>query len=151
MTARLALALLLSAAVTSLAPADGGTDSAAYRFAPTDDAHELRRGEWTMVEMYDGGIVLPGDALKALKFEFTLKADKLVMRLRDQTKEGSYRVNAERGAKEIDFRMDDVTAPGIYQLNGDRLKIAVGQKQRPRNFAARGAGEAVLTLERVRK
>jgi uncharacterized protein (TIGR03067 family) len=134
-----------------LAIGDGGSDPSAYNFAPPDDAHELRRGEWVMVEMNDGGIKLPGDALKALGFEFTLKADKVVMRLRDETREGSYRVSAERGAKEIDFRMDGVTAPGIYQLNGDRLRIAVGQKQRPRDFAAGGTGEAVLILERVRK
>src|SRR5262249_50671631 len=131
--------------------ADGGPGASAYRFAPPDDAHELGRGEWALVEMNQGGIVLRRDFLKAAQLELTLKPDKFVMRLEGKTEEGSYRVNTERGAREIDIRSGDVTALGIYELNGDRLKIALGRKRRPRDFTGKDADEGVIILERVRK
>jgi uncharacterized protein (TIGR03067 family) len=151
MLARCSLTILLSAAVASLAAADGGPGPSAYCFAPPDDDHELRRGEWAMVEMKQGGIVLPRDFLQAAQLEITLKPDKFVMRFEGKTEEGLYRLNTDRGAREIDIQAHDVTMLGIFELSGDRLKMALGHKRRPRDFTGKDADEGVIILERVRK
>ena len=151
MTARLALTLLLSAAVTSLALGDGGADPSAYSFAPSDDVRELQRGEWKLIDIKQKGMDLPKELLKTLEFQFTFKPDKVVLRVQGQTKEGPYRVNAARGVKEIDITIDKETVLCIYELNKDSLKIALGQKQRPRDFTAKGANEVIFVLERVKK
>lgn len=151
MTARFSLTLLLSAAVTSLALGDGGADPSAYGFAPSDDARELQRGEWKLIDLKQNGAELPKDLLKQIDFHFTFKPDKVVLRFQGQTKEGPYRVNAARGVKEIDMTIDKETALCIYELNKDSLKIAAGQMQRPRDFTAKEANEVIFILERVKK
>lgn len=151
MTARLSLTLLLSAAVTSLALGDGGADPSAYSFAPSDDARELQRGEWKLIDMKQKGMELPKEILKGLEFQFTFKPDKVVLRVQGQTKEGTYRVNAAGGLKEIDITIDKETALCIYELKRDTLKIALSPKQRPRDFTDKGDSEVIFILERVKK
>jgi uncharacterized protein (TIGR03067 family) len=151
MTARLALTVLLSAAVTSLALGDGGADPAAYGFAPADDARELQRGEWKLIDMKQKGMDLPKEILKQVDFHFTFKPDKVVLRVQGQTKEGTYRVNSTRGVKEIDITIEKEQAFCIYELNRDTLKIALSPKQRPRDFTEKGDSEVIFILERIKK
>jgi uncharacterized protein (TIGR03067 family) len=42
---------------------------------------------------------------------------------------------------------DPETVPGIYELNGDKLKLAFGESERPTDFE----GERTLTLKRTKK
>jgi uncharacterized protein (TIGR03067 family) len=135
----------------ALAVGDGGADPAAYGFAPADDARELQRGEWKLVDMKQKGMELPKELLKQLEFQFTFKPDKVVLRVQGQTKEGTYRVNASGGARELDITIDKEKALCIYELKRDTLKIALSPKQRPRDFTDKGDSEIIFILERFNK
>jgi uncharacterized protein (TIGR03067 family) len=149
MIARTALALLLSVGLASLALGDGGTETT-YTFAPADDARELQRGEWKLVSLQQNGVELPKEVLKQVDLLFSFKPDKVVLRSMGQNKEGTYKVDASKRLKEIDITIDKEKALCIFEVNKDKLTLALGQKERPKDFKSKGQDQIVFVLERVK-
>ena len=53
-------------------------------------------------------------------------------------KEGTYEIDASKNPREIDFIRGKTKQIGIYELNGDRLKLCVGPSDdRPKEFTTK--------------
>ena len=61
-------------------------------------------------------------------------------------------VDATKTPKEIDLNMEGQVGKGIYELEGDTLKIAHGEvgDARPKEFPKAGSGLTVLVLKRAK-
>lgn len=149
MIARVSLTLLLTAVVASLALGDGGTDTT-YTFVPADDVRDLQRGEWKVIGIQQNGMDLPKEMLKQVDMRFTFQADKVLLRSQGQNKEGIYKVNASKPQKEIDITIDKQQALCIFELKQDKLTLALGQQERPKDFKPKGKDQFVFVLERVK-
>jgi uncharacterized protein (TIGR03067 family) len=149
MSARVSLALLLALVVVSLALGDGGTDTT-YTFAPPDDVRELQRGEWKLIAIQRNGIDLPKEELKQLDYCFTFKPDKVLLRYRGQNKEGTYKVDASKRLKEIDITIDNEKLQCVFELNKDKLTLALGKTERPKDFKPKRTDQIVFVMERVK-
>lgn len=114
-------------------------------------------GTWK-VEKFDLGV--PGgpsrEELETMRFIFK-KDGKMAMAAgpRGETKEGEYKMDPAAKVKTIDLVTVHRTQLGIYELNGDTLKICMtegGQKdaKRPTEMKPDGKNIAVFTLKRVK-
>ncbi|MBY0524575.1 MAG: TIGR03067 domain-containing protein [Gemmataceae bacterium] len=120
----------------------------------TKDDSEKLQGVWKVMSAERNGKKQPDDELKGLRLTF--KADKIVFKDNDKEQEATYKLDPDKKPKAIDLvvKVGDKTEtiPGIYQLNGDDLKIcAAGEpgKPRPTEFATRPAtGTGLILLKR---
>jgi uncharacterized protein (TIGR03067 family) len=145
---RFVLSALVVAATTTLAFAQ------AKEKAKDEDAIQ---GTWK-VEKFDLGV--PGgpskDELKTMRFVFK-KDGKMAMAVgpRGEKKEGEYKMDPAAKMKTIDWVRGDRIQLGIYELDGDTLKICIsegGQKGvRPSEMKPDGKNIAVFTLKRVKE
>jgi uncharacterized protein (TIGR03067 family) len=119
---------------------------------------EKLQGKWVLVAMEREGEKVPEDAFKEENITLTIRGDKLsVSRTRKGEKKnfdsGSYEiVNAGAKPKMIDltgFPKPDVKMLGIYERDGNTLKICVGETKRPTEFASKpGSKTGVLVLRK---
>ena len=89
-----------------------------------DDAkgdHEKIQGTWKVVSAEDSGGKAPDEAIKNLKLVVT--KDKITYKFGDKPTEWSYKLEATKKPKWIDLTEGDQTTLGIYELEGDNLKI----------------------------
>jgi uncharacterized protein (TIGR03067 family) len=149
MTLRVSLPLLLTAVIASLALGDGGTDTT-YTFVPADDTRDLQRGEWKLIGVQQNGVDLPKEVLKQVDMRFTFQPDKVLLRGQGQDKQGTYKVNASKPRKEIDITIDKEQVLCIFELNKDKLTLAMGKQVRPKDFKSMGQDQIVFVLERVK-
>ena len=110
------------------------------------------RGKWDLVEVREGGAVQKPKKPRQRVVEFD--ADKV--RFDDGTAQ-EYLLNPRKKPKEIDVKLSDDEAHrlvrGIYQLDGDELKICVdlSGKRRPAAFESKkGSEHRVLILKRLK-
>jgi uncharacterized protein (TIGR03067 family) len=139
------LAFLIGACVL-LVPAGRADDKAA------GDDKEKIQGTWTLVSGQHNGNPIPEEDAKTIKITFT--ADKLMLKHGDQEREFSYKLYPDRKPKAIDVDMDGKIGKGIYELDGDKLKIAHGEVNEPRPKAFPKKGEesklSYVVLKRVK-
>lgn len=89
-----------------------------------DDAkgdHEKIQETWQVVSAEDSGRKAPDEVIKNLKLVIT--KDKITYKVGDKTTEWSYKLDATKKPKWIDLTEGDRTMLGIYELEGDNLKI----------------------------
>jgi uncharacterized protein (TIGR03067 family) len=89
-----------------------------------DDAkgdHEKIQGTWQVVSAEDSGRKAPDEAVKNIKWVIT--KDKITYKFDDKTTKWSYKLDATKKPKWIDLTEGDHTTLGIYELEGDNLKI----------------------------
>lgn len=104
-----------------------------------DDAkgdHEKIQGTWKVVSTEDSGRKAPDEAIKDLKLVIT--QDKITYKFGDKTTKKSYKLDATKKPKWIDLTEGDRTTLGIYELEGDNLKIC---------FPEGGKGERSTAFE----
>jgi uncharacterized protein (TIGR03067 family) len=120
------------------------------------DAEQIR-GQWAAVGTLDAdGKVkeIPEDDPRYFTFEFG--ADKLAVKRKKQTIEGTYKLDPSRNPKEIDvvrkLRGEDALFKGIYALEGDRLKFCLAGtgNDRPKEFKPGEGIEFAVVLKRVK-
>ena len=123
-----------------------------------DDAKQDQlEGTWQVVQLESGGEKAPENGLKEM--QVVLTKDTLSIQLSPARKQlGTYKADATRKPKAIDL-MPTVgpdkgkTLAGIYQLDGDNLKLCFSEpgEERPRAFATKkGSAGMCMTLKRAR-
>jgi uncharacterized protein (TIGR03067 family) len=147
----------LALAMVALVRADGGDDPAEYTRIGGDDRAELERGEWRIVGITARGKELDKDLLEQRDMRMVFKGNTLTHK-GVLTKDGgkgsdrnsSFKLSPNTHPKEIDWSLNAKTVNlGIYDLEGDTLKIAFGRGQRPKDYSPESAA-TIYVLKRVR-
>jgi uncharacterized protein (TIGR03067 family) len=115
---------------------------------------ERIRGTWSIVAMEADGEQAPAEIVATLKLVF--KDDRLTFRP-GEPGFTNYTFRLDSKAKPPNFDMTHAdgnhkgeTQKGIYALEGDSLKICLGEK-RPSEFTAKaGSGQVMYVLKRVK-
>ena len=120
---------------------------------PKDE--EAIQGTW-QIDKFDLGQGVPVPPLDFTQMRFTFKSGgKLTMSMGDMPlKEGEYKLDPAAKVKEIDMTESGRVAPGIYELEGDALKICIAEGKnavRPTEMKPDGKRIAVITLKRVKE
>jgi uncharacterized protein (TIGR03067 family) len=125
-----------------------------------DDAEKdlkAAQGAWQLAELTTDAGPAPADRIKGVKF--TIKDDKLTMDGLDGKPEFTIKLDPSKKPKAIDLTLLDgafkgKTTMGIYSLDGDTLKLCVGNKEakdRPTEFKPGGDADLmVFSLKRAK-
>lgn len=111
-------------------------------------------GVWQIVSAdFGAGVPVPKDNFKQRRLEFKA-GGKLVIRTGDKpAEEFEYKLDPAPKVKAIDVIEDGDVSPGIYELDGDTLKLGVvedGNAVRPTEMKPGAKGVSVMTLKRVK-
>ena len=117
------------------------------------------QGAWQVVTYETGGEALPEETVKNLRVVFA--GDQMTMSLPKDAGKREYTITLDptQQPKTIDASPNlaklkvKTTMPGIYQLDGDTLKLCLatlGGKVRPKDFES-AAGANLITLKRAKK
>ena len=119
---------------------------------------ELSRmqGTWTMEALEVNGEEVP--AKKLMGTTLTIKGDKYVVKVKDNSYETTIKLDPSKDPKHIDTYFPNGTelpklSKGVYELDGDTLKICRHQtpgEDRPRSFVT-SAGTYVFVVTWKRK
>jgi uncharacterized protein (TIGR03067 family) len=108
-------------------------------------------GTWAATAVEAHGNKVPEEQAKAYKLFF--EGDKLSVQVADGSKRnGTYKTNASMKPATIDITLTDgpekgMLQKGIYSLEGDTLKIALGEKgARPTEFATKAGDDVVVVI-----
>jgi len=107
------------------------------------------QGTWAMVSGERDGKPIPEEATKNTKVVFA--GDKMTIHNKDRKTEGAFKLNTDKKPKQIDVDLGGKQGKGIYQLEGDTLKVAHGEAgaPRPKDFSSKeGSGVTVVVLKR---
>lgn len=107
---------------------------------PARDDKEKMQGTWTVEAASKGGEALPRDKID--KMRVTITGDKIVIRDGEagRTEEATFKLDPAAKPKTMDVipggGPSEKAVPGIYQLDGDVLKLcwSKGGKDRPTDF-----------------
>ena len=122
--------------------------------APTTPDKEVSalEGEWAVVAMEGDGKKVVVGASQGMKW--SIKGNEITASQPGVTGNMSFALDPKKSPKEIDITARDgnlkgTTTPGIYALEGRKLRVCFGAKDRPTRFAtAPGEGCGMLTLEK---
>ncbi len=148
---RLFLCSMLAVVLGSNEPARG--DDA------KSDKNQLQ-GTWQVTAGVSDGKPIPKDQLERMKIVFAGEKMSLFPPDGKKALESTFVVDSSKEPKAIDTTRAEggargKTANGIYELDGDTLKLCLPvrlDKERPTAFAApENSGQVLLTLKRVKK
>jgi uncharacterized protein (TIGR03067 family) len=125
-----------------------------------DEAKEKQRmsdqekvqGTWAMVSGDRNGKPLPDEVIKHVQLIFA--GDKLTTKHKDRATDAKFKLRPEPTPKEIDLDLDGSVGRGIYDLEGDNLKILHGEvgNPRPTTFDVKEpSGLTLLVLKREKR
>jgi uncharacterized protein (TIGR03067 family) len=134
----------------------GSPDDEDARDASRKDLDRLQ-GVWTLVSMEREGEVVPADQIGAATA--TYARDALVLRAGDEIRRrGIVTLDAGRTPKAIntwdrDGSFADETVPGIYELEGDTLKLCFARPRqtRPTEFTTKQGTGVLLAVYKRKK
>jgi uncharacterized protein (TIGR03067 family) len=137
----LALAALCACALVVLRPIDA-------RAADADQ--EKLQGKWKVESFEYNG--MPVEALKDAVREFTLDKYSLTP-TSGEVFSGTVKLDSSKKPKEIDLELNDRTLKGIYEIDGEVLKISYRLEgdQRPTEFASKPDSGVVLVVHKRMK
>lgn len=121
-----------------------------------DDLEKLQ-GTWTFVSLEVDEAKIPEAMLNGSKI--IIKGDTFKSISGGVTYEGTIKIDVSKTPKTLDLIFTDgpekgKTAPGIYELGGDNLRIclSLGASSRPTEFVTKqGSGHALETLKREKQ
>jgi uncharacterized protein (TIGR03067 family) len=123
----------------------------------TSDLDRMQ-GAWEIVSLVEKGTAIPADETKRL--ELVVAADRLTIKEEGKVvSDYKIKLDTKQKPKSLDMTITDgkdkdKTAPGIYLLDGDSLKICVDEefKSRPAGFEEKDTKTcSVITLKRKKK
>jgi len=162
---KLATAMLVAASVIGasgiLAFSLSGANEPPDKAEVKSDQEKLQ-GTWTIVKYEVQGKEVPEGAnakqfqqeLKAGKFTITFTGDEMIFKSGDNSRKGTYKLDAAQTPKWLDLTtpllmgLDGITEPGIYALEGDTLKICIGEKRPTKFETSKDARGMLLLLKR---
>lgn len=107
------------------------------------------QGTWKIVSGTHGDQPVPAETFQGMSI--TYKGDKMMMKMGDMTLNWGFKLDQTKKPKEIDVDMDGKIGKGIYELDGDTMKVAHGEEgdPRPKDFAAKaGSKVSIIVLKR---
>jgi uncharacterized protein (TIGR03067 family) len=115
------------------------------------------QGTWKFISLEAGGNKLPEDNYKDAVL--LIEGDKHTTKHGPVTYSGTLKIDPSKKPKTIDVHFTDgpekgKTSFGIYELDGETLKICIGlvDKPRPSEFASKaGSGHVLEVLKREKK
>ena len=109
---------------------------------------EKIQGTWALVSGERNGKPFPDEVVRHVQLIFG--GDKLTTQHKDRKTEAAFTLDPSKTPREIDLDMGGSIGKGIYQLDGDTLKIVHGEvgDARPKEFPEAGPGLTVLVLKR---
>lgn len=123
---------------------------------PAVKDEEAILGTWSF-EKIDSGDAKdepPADVLASMRLEFKKDGKMTISRGQaGKEKNGTYKLDPTAKVKTIDLIDERRTSPGIYELNGDTLKLCIAEGNnavRPTEMKPDGKRMAVVTLKRVK-
>lgn len=136
---------------TALAALAAGGEAGPEKKSAIQPSDASLEGIWSVVSMRDDGRKLPSSTVVKLRFEFSDK--KLKIRTEEQVlAETDYTAGATKEPATIDLTYEGQPTPGIYQLEGDALKICLGRSadKRPTVFGSgpNSPSRVLVILER---
>ena len=145
-------AVLILAAGLSLAADDSKKE-------PLDMEYVKLEGTWRVVSLEIEGMKIPEETVKDSRL--IIKGKEFTMKEKIATYRGNFIIDPSKKPKTIDMKFTEGpekgnTSLGIYQLEGDDLKLCltITAKDRPTEFAAKpknGHGFEVLKREKPKK
>ena len=145
-------AVLVLAAGLSLAADDS-------RKGPLDMDYAKLEGTWRVVSLEIEGKKIPEETIKDSRL--IIKGKEFTMKEKIATYRGNFSTDPSKKPKTIDMKFTEGpekgnTSLGIYELDGDNLKLCltITAKDRPAEFAAKprsGLGHEVLKREKPKK
>ena len=116
----------------------------------SDDANI--QGKWRVVFSEDSGRSAPPEALRDILFVIT--KDTMTMEVGGRKQESIYKLEPSTSPKSIDLTTNGQTKPGIYDLQGDTLRICLSEKSnvRPTAFDSQpdSVNDVVLIMKRIK-
>ena len=119
---------------------------------------EKMQGEWTMASGERNGEAIPDEIVQSLKR--TIKGNEYTVKREDEVLNGgTFTVDATKSPKTIDLKITEGQAAGqslhgIYELDGDMMKICYANpgKPRPTEFSAKaGSDQTIATWKRAKR
>ncbi|MCI0705712.1 MAG: sigma-70 family RNA polymerase sigma factor [Planctomycetia bacterium] len=118
---------------------------------PKEDAktdEEKLQGKWKVVSVQDGG--------REVEIEdatVTFVKDKMILKDGNRKLEGPFKLDSTKKPKWIDATMSERKTLGIYELDGDNLKICINEDpngERPTKFVSEGGtpNDVLMILKR---
>ena len=108
--------------------------------------HAALQGEWEIVSAESNGEPPPPGLLDKAKFAFS--GDKLTL----MGKEGTFELDSGKSPRQIDFIRGQTRQIGIYELDGDSLKLCIGPADdRPKTFKTKPRTDHSLFVLKRRK
>ena len=142
-------AVLALTAGLSLAAGDGNKKALDMEYAKLE-------GTWQVVSLEVDGMKIPKETIKESKL--IIKGKEFTMKEKVATYKGTFSIDPSKKPKTIDVKFREGpekgnTSLGIYELDGDDLKLclSVTTKERPTEFSAKpksGHGFEVLKREK---
>src|SRR5262245_49523879 len=138
--------------------ASDGTDARADDKADLEKEVKKFQGIWTIESSVTAGIEIPADQLKG--FVVIFEGDKHTLKYGDQVFQvGTQKIDPSKSPKTIDVTMTEGPEKGsvmlgIYQIDGDTLKVCFDSKgkTRPTEFKSAPGSEIFLNVhKRVKK
>ncbi len=116
------------------------------------DDQEKFQGTWKPEKAVKGGNAMPAEEIEKMSIEF--KGNKARPRHGDkEEKEAEFTLDGSKKPKHIDVMAPDgKTIQGIYEFDGDTLKICFSESGRPDKFeSAEGSNTMFIVLKKQKK
>jgi uncharacterized protein (TIGR03067 family) len=125
------------------------------RSAPVPPARQVSEleGEWEVVAMEGDGLKASADDVRGMRW--AVKGNVITGSQPGVSGKMSFKLDPKKTPKEIDITSLDgnlkgTTAPGIYEIEGQTLRVCFGEKVRPKTFTTEaGDGRTMITLEKA--
>ena len=111
-----------------------------------EEGIEKLQGTWAVVAIEQKGATVPAEQIEKAKLTLILTANGFTFKRPNGDSEGTFQIDTTKKTKTIDlkgnFHKDKtVTMLGIYELEGDTLKVCVDEKTRPSEYKSTADGE----------
>jgi uncharacterized protein (TIGR03067 family) len=105
---------------------------------PVKQEMKKLEGTWVLAAMEYRGRQYPQQMIQRLNYRLIFKGNKCTRQMRGRNYEQTFTVDPKKTPKTIDMVLSRRTTKGIYQLDGDTLKIceSIGRGMRPTTFAS---------------
>lgn len=117
------------------------------------DDYKAIQGTWKVISAEDSGRKTPADVIQNV--ELIITKDRITYKFGEKNTEWSYRLDPTKQPKWIDLIEADETTLGIYELEGDNLKICYpearnGERSTAFESKADSVNDVFIILKRKR-